>query len=201
MPEQTVAQQQVQGTVDPQDFFTPARGLPVTIDFRTDSKNPYSLAQDVLYDNGIVRVEMEKGFKWDGASIPTWVPILPWLLTMVIAQFYNGPILWGFTTALVLYAIRLLPYMQKMGLHARALAVHDKLYRAQKTSRVVSDAIAETIMQADGVPWDVRMIIYRRLRQLGWTAWWTNQRVLSAKTDAAKKSVEVSPSSLDAKKN
>ena len=183
---------QVTGTVEPGEYFTPPRGLPVVIDFRTDSANPYSLAKEVVYDNGIVKVTMEAGFKWDGASIPTWVPILPWVLTMIAMHFWTGPALWAVTAVLVVYTIRLLPYMQKMGLHARALALHDKLYRAQKTSRVVSDAIAETVMESDGVPADVRWIIHSRLRKFGWIAWRINARALNAKTEAAKKSVEVS---------
>lgn len=187
MPESV--QQQVQTVKEALQYFTPAGGLPVTIDF-SDAENPYQLAQEVIYDNGIVRVTLEQGFRWDGASIPVWIPIVPWVLTVAVMQFWAGPILWAATALLVAYTLRLLPYMQKMGLHARAMCIHDKLYRAQKVARVVADAIAETIMEYDGVPVDVRWIIYRRLRQFGWIAWRKNRRALAAKAEAAR-AVEV----------
>lgn len=171
----TVVQQQVQDAKSAEQCFAPARGLPVIIDF-SDPLNPYELAQEVVYSNGIVTVTLEKGFKWDGASIPTWLPIVPWLLSVALVPFV--PIAWLTLpiALLVLYTLRLLPYMQHMGLHARAMCVHDKLYRAQKISRVVADAIMETILEYDGVPVDVRWLIYRRVRQFGWLAWRHNKQ-------------------------
>jgi hypothetical protein len=186
-----VAQQQVQDVKAATDFFLPQRILPVAIDF-SNAANPYELSQDVIYDNGIVRVLMEKTFQWDGASIPPWLPVVPWIASMVGAHFYRTPWWWVATAILVLYTIRLLPYMQKMGLHARAACVHDKLYRAQKVARVVADAIMDSIMESDGVPWDVRFIIHRRVRHWGWLAWGRNRRAMRAMASAAEH-VEVTP--------
>jgi hypothetical protein len=202
VPQQpTVAQQQMQVIKEGDHYFKPKDGLPVVIDFRTDSVNPYSLSEDVAYSNGVVNALMERGFKWDGASIPVWIPLVPWVLTLIVMQFWPSPWVLIATGALVLYAIRLLPYMQKMGLHSRAGCVHDKLCRAQKVSRVVADAIMLEIMEYDGVPWDVRTIIYRRVRQFGWIAWRNNKRALRAK-EAAGKDVQVTSPDLDlAKKN
>ena len=181
MPEPVVTKEQVQGAPH---HFTPASGLPVVIDF-ADRVNPYELSQEVVYDNGIVRVLLEKGFKWDGASIPIWIPLVPWVLTVAVLQVWSNQWVLAVTAALVVYAIRLLPYMQKMGLHSRACCVHDKLCRAQKVSRVVADSIMLEIMEQDGVPWDVRWIIYGRVRNFGWIAWIKNRRALRAKNNAA----------------
>lgn len=178
--------QQIQDVRDAKDRFIPSRVLPVVIDFFTDAANPYSLAQEVVYDNGIVKVTLEKDFKWDGASIPIWLPIVPWLATMIAMHFFPSPWLWIVTVLLVVYTLRLLPYMQKMGLHARAMCVHDKLYRAQSIPRLIADAIMESILESDGVPWDVRWMIYRRVRQWGWVAWGINRRALRAKEIAAR---------------
>lgn len=178
--------EQVQEVVAATDLFSPRNILPVNIDFVTDCSNPYELSQDVTYSNGIVNVLMEKGFKWDGASIPPWLPILPWVLTMVAMQFVESAWLWAVTAILVAYTIRLLPYMQKMGLHARGCGVHDKLYKAQTVARVVADAIMLSILESDGVPWDVRTLIYRRVRQFGWYAWRRNKRNIPARKAAAK---------------
>jgi hypothetical protein len=195
-PAKEIVKQQVADVKAAEDLFFPARVLPVAIDYLTDAANPYELAQEVIYDNGIVRVILEKGFKWDGASIPPWLPVVPWVTTMVAMHLWPG--VWVLVVAgvLVIYTLRLLPYMQKMGLHSRAMCVHDKLYRAQKVARVVADAIMESIMQSDGVPLDVRWMIYGRVRNFGWIAWRKNKRALRAKADAAK-SVEVSPTVVE----
>jgi hypothetical protein len=187
-----VAKQQVEDVKAATDLFTPARILPVAIDYFTDAANPYELSQDVTYDNGVVKVLLEKGFKWDGASIPAWLPVVPWVVTLLAMHFYQTPWLWIATAIFVLYTIRLLPYMQKMGLHARAACVHDKLYRAQKVARVVADAIMDSVMESDGVPRDVRWIIYGRIRHFGWLAWRRNHLALRAKAAAAQQ-VQVVP--------
>lgn len=178
----TVTKQDVQGV---EHRFSPAFGLPVTIDFN-DNINPYELAQEVVYSNDALNVRMEKGFKWDGASIPIWIPLVPWVLTVIAMHFVPSNWILIATVALVLYAIRLLPYMQKMGLHSRACCVHDKLCRSQKVVRAVADAVMLEIMEYDGVPFDVRWIIYGRVRNFGWIAWIKNRRALRAKAEAAK---------------
>jgi hypothetical protein len=188
MPEPTIVQQQVQDVQAANDRFTPARVLPVFIDFT--SHDPYELAQEVTYDNGIVKVTLEKGFKWDGASIPVSLPLIPWILTIILFLLWDSPWVLVATMVIALYVLRLLPYMQKMGRHSRGACVHDKLYEAQVVARVVADAIFESIMESDGVPWDVRWLIYNKVRQFGWWAWRQNRRALSAKAEAAK-SVEV----------
>lgn len=182
----TTPRKQLQEIKEAEDLFVPARKLPVAIDYFTDAYNPYEMAEKVVYSNGIVTVVMEKGFKWDGASIPVWLPIVPWVLTLLAMHFYPSPWLWIATALLVAYSVRLLPYMQKMGMHARAMAVHDSLYRYQKRiTRLQCDAIMESILESDGIPWDVRWLIYRRVRQFGWIAWWLNKREIQRKLKAA----------------
>lgn len=188
MPDKEAVQQQIADVVEAQDRFLPARVLPVLIDFK--SADPYELASDVTYSNGIVTVPLERGFKWDGASIPVWLPIVPWVLTLVVMHFWSSLWLLAVTAVLVVYTLRLLPYMQKMGRHARAMCVHDKLYRAQVVVRIVADAIMESILESDGVPWDVRWLIYFKVRQFGWIAWRNNKRKPVAMARAAA-SVEV----------
>ena len=158
--------------------FQPEHGLPVVIDY-TERDNPLRIGRPVLYRNGIVTVPLPKDFKWDGASIPSWVPLLPWLATLVAERFYTGPVLAMLITFALLYSVRLLPYMQKMGRHVRAAAIHDWLYREQVCSRATADSIMEDVMKFDKVPYDVRQIIYRQLRLLGWIAWRKNARRLA----------------------
>lgn len=161
------------------DRFTPARYLPVKIDFMDDPRDPYELSAHVVYDNTVVHVEMEHGFKWDGASIPFWWVLIPWIANLVIAHYAGELWMWGVAIPLLAYTYRLLPYMQKMGLHARAACVHDKLYRTQAVGyRVVADAILLSIMESDGVPWDVRYQIYAHVRGYGWLAWRANAKAL-----------------------
>jgi hypothetical protein len=164
-------------------LFTPAHGLPVLIDF-ADKNNPYSLSEPVSYQNDVVHVPMPLRFKWDGCSIPTWVPLLPWILSLIAMHFW--PACWPTVIAALCYSYRLLPFMQHMGRHARAAAVHDWLYRTQRVARAVADAIMLSIMESDGVPLDVRMIIYLQLRLLGWTAWRRNARSIATATRAVK---------------
>lgn len=185
-----VVKQRIEDVKAAADVFTPAGYLPVAINFR--DADPYELSQDVKYTNGSVTVFLAKGFKWDGASIPTWLPVVPWVLTIVAILHWPSPWLLVVTALLVLYTIRLLPYMQKMGRHARAACAHDLLYRAQKDPRVVCDAILDSIMETDQVPWDVRFLIHRRVRHWGWIAWSKNKRALLAKAKAAQQ-VEVNP--------
>lgn len=160
------------------DRFTPAWYLPTKIDFFTDAENPYSLMGEVRYFNGHTNVRLREGFKWDGASIPTWTPVVPWIVTMILMQLWPTWWLWLITVALMAYTIRLLPYLQKMGLHARASAVHDRLCRTQKITRLEADAIFMSILESDGVPWDVRWLMYRRVRQFGWINWMKNKAAL-----------------------
>lgn len=186
-----VAVLQVQQVKESADRFTPARYLPVNIDFT--NPDPYELSQEVVYKNAIVTVVLERGFKWDGASIPVTLPIIPWLATLGLFLIFDSPWVLAVTAVLVLYVRRLLPYMQKMGIHARAMCVHDKLYRAQVVDRVVADAIMESILESDQVPLDVRWLIYNKVRQFGWIAWRNNRRALGVKAEAAQ-DVEVTPS-------
>lgn len=150
--------------------FVPAQYLPVRID-PANRENPYSLAQDVFYGDGVVSVQMRKGFAWDGASIPYWWPLIPWLLTLGLHEWRPGWLAWLITTALLAYTLRLLPWMQKMGRHARAACVHDELYRTRQTARAIADAIFLEIMRLDQVPIDIRYQIYLNVRLFGWTAY------------------------------
>jgi hypothetical protein len=168
-------QEQVKTVSDCRQLFFPANGLPVVIDY-TDRANPYWLATDVTYTNEIVRIVMPRGEKWDGCSIPVWWVLLPWIVSLV--AFCLTPYAWLVAAVLIAYVFRLLPYMQKMGLHARAACVHDHLYRKQPVARVVADAIMLSIMEKDRVPWDVRNLIYGRLRWWGGFAWRKNAKDL-----------------------
>lgn len=150
--------------------FVPARYLPVNVD-PANAANPYSLAQDLFYGDGVVSVQLRKGFAWDGASIPYWWVILPWLLTLAMHEWRPGWLAWLVTLALLAYTLRLLPWMQKMGRHARAACVHDDLYRTKQASRVIADAIFLEIMRLDQVPWDIRYQIYLPVRLCGWMAY------------------------------
>ena len=48
----------------------------------------------------------------------------------------------------------------------------------------------ESILESDGVPWDVRWLIYNKVRQFGWLAWRKNRHATYSKAIAAH-SVEV----------
>ena len=164
------------------DLFKPAGALPVLIDFVHYPTDPYQLAENVTYENAIVNVPMEKGFRWDGASIPVWWPLALWLLNLLIAHYAGAVWMWFAAIPLLAYTYRLLPYMQKMGLHARAACVHDKLYRTQPEARIVCDGILLSIMEGDGVPFDIRWQIYTRVRAYGWVAWRANAEKLKGET-------------------
>lgn len=183
MPE-TITKQDVQGA---DQLFSPMCGLPVIIDF-SDPANAYALSASLRYNNGVVNVECEPGFKWDGASIPVLVPLVPWFVTLLLMQFWPSANVLAVTAVFVAYTIRLLPYMQKMGLHARAGVVHDKLYRAQirGVSRAVCDAILLEIMAFDRVPLDVRWLIYLSVRWWGWIPWRRNRKATAARAEAAR---------------
>lgn len=178
-------------------LFRPPHGLPVLIDFENKS-DPYQLADDVFYENTVVRVPLPRRFQWDGCSIPSWVALLPWILWLVVVRWvlpsipliatHSSLVSWLLLIGEICYSLRLLPYMQKMGRHCRAAAVHDWLYRTQPVERVVADAIMLSIMGYDRVPWDARMIIYLQLRLLGWTAWRRNARSIASATKAIKAS-------------
>jgi len=162
--------------------FVPAKYLPVHID-PANAANPYSLSQTLRYSDGVVNVRCEQGFQWDGASIPYWWPVAPWLLTLLLHHLWCPPWLaWLVSLALVLYTLRLLPWMQRMGRHARAACVHDSLYRTQAVARVIADAIFLQIMVLDRVPIDIRWQIYLNVRLFGWTAF---NRKAAAPTDGA----------------
>ena len=152
------------------DCFTPPHRLPVYIDV-ADRLNPYSLSETVTYEDNVVRVMCERGFQWDGASIPYWWPTMPWLVTLSAVYLWPGPITVVLSVLLLAYTARLLPYMQRIGRHARAGCVHDKLYRSRMVSRVIADAILMTIMEMDLVPLDVRWQIYLNVRVFGWRAY------------------------------
>jgi hypothetical protein len=166
-------------------LFQPVHGLPVLIDFAV-AGDPYQLSEHVRYQNTVVHVAMPRGFQWDGCSIPSWVPLLPWIVSLAVMRFC--PAFWPLVIVALCYSVRLLPFMQKMGRHARAAAVHDRLYRTQPVARVVADAIMLSIMEYDRVPWDVRMIIYIQLRLLGWIAWRRNARSIDSANKAMKAS-------------
>lgn len=152
------------------DVFTPADYVPIALDV-ANTENPYSLYHPLIYDDGTIRVECEAGFAWDGASIPYWWPIAPWVVTLASNYLWPGPISLVVTILLLAYTARLLPYMQRIGRHARAACVHDKLYRSQRVKRVIADALLLAIMEMDLVPFDVRWQIYMNVRLFGWMAY------------------------------
>ena len=59
----------------------------------------------------------------------------------------------------------------RWGRHGRAAVVHDALYGMQTLSRLQCDGIMRQIMEEDGSPYWVRVLIYRGLRLFGWWAW------------------------------
>jgi len=150
--------------------FVPTWYLPVRID-PANTENPYSLSANVSYNDGVVSVKMPTGFAFDGASIPYWWPCMPWLATLYMHQTYQAWWTWCVTLVLLLYTLRLLPWMQRMGRHARAACVHDQLYRTKSTSRAIADAIFLEIMRRDSVPLDIRWQIYLPVRWFGWRAY------------------------------
>lgn len=152
------------------DAFTPSDYVAVNISV-TDRENPYSLAHPLVYHNDVVSVLCEAGFQWDGASIPYWWPLLPWLITLLLVWLAPGVLTASVAALLLLYTQRLLPWMQHIGPHVRAACVHDKLYRSRLVARVVADAILLNILEVDGVPVDIRYHIYGYVRLLGWLAW------------------------------
>lgn len=154
--------------------FVPAKYLPVHID-PANAVNPYSLAGPVAYDNGVVRVNCDKGFQWDGASIPALWVLLPWLTTLLLHHLAAmGCIrswwVWATTAALLAVTVRIAPYLQKMGRHARAGCFHDRMYRLRIVSRPIADAIFLEMMRYDRVPLEARWLIYLNVRLFGWTA-------------------------------
>lgn len=162
--------QRVRAAHENKSCFVPARFVPVNID-PANAANPYSLSANALYDDGVVRVLLDKGFQWDGASIPYWWPVAPWLLTLYLHETHPSPLAWLITAMLLAYTLRLLPWMQKMGRHVRAACVHDHLYRSRLVSRAIADAIFLEIMRTDRVPLDIRWQIYLNVRLFGWTAY------------------------------
>lgn len=61
-------------------------------------------------------------------------------------------------------------------------AVHDLLYRTQKTSREEADLVFRILMKERGVPTPCRMLIYWAVRLFGRSAW--NKKSLEVVTDA-----------------
>lgn len=150
--------------------FIPTWYLPVRID-PANTENPYSLSANVSYSDGVVSVKLPSGTEFDGASIPSWWPVAPWVLTLAMHDLYAAWWTWCVTILLMLYTLRLLPWMQKIGRHARGAAVHDRLYRTKSASRAIADAIFLEIMRRDNVPWDIRWQIYIPVRLFGWLAY------------------------------
>lgn len=171
--------------------FWPNRGLPVWIDVR-NKRNPYQLAESVGYTNPLVKLSMPKNFSWDGASIPTWLPALFAQLLCLLVWWKP----WGIWAAplAIAYAVRLLPYMQVIGIHVRAACAHDMIYRTQPVgvSRAMADAIFLWLMEFDGVPWDARTIIYLNVRAFGGRSWRKNAEFIAAskRVEAAKRAAQ-----------
>lgn len=165
--------------------FVPAKYLPVHID-PANRANPYSLATAVLYDDGIVTVKCEKGFQWDGASIPALWMLAPWMFTLILhrlATMGYAPswFAWLTTLALLVVTVRIAPYLQKMGRHVRAGCFHDRMYRLGEVRRTIADAIFLEMMRYDGVPLEARWLIYINVRLCGWRPYrrWAAARAAS----------------------
>lgn len=173
---------------DQHNCFVPAKYLPVNID--PADANPYSLAASVLYANGIVTVKCEKGFQWDGASINSLWVLLPWIGTTVLHHLAAMGCIpswsaWLITLVLVILTIRIAPYLQKMGTHARAACFHDRMYRLGEVDRAIADAIFMEIMRKDNVRWEARWIIYLSVRCFGWIPYrhWAAVRMANANSE------------------
>ncbi len=152
--------------------FEPPDYLPVRI-YPQRPQNPYALTRRVHYANGVVSVDCDEGFQWDGASIPApWV-LGPWLATLALHYLatmgcIRSWFVWFVTAALLGVTLRVAPYLQKMGPHARAGCFHDQLYRRGDVSRPIADAIFLEIMRYDGVALEARWLIYWNVRLFGW---------------------------------
>lgn len=57
------------------------------------------------------------------------------------------------------------------GLYTGAAIVHDDLYTTGRFVRSKCDAILLEAMEAEGVSWFTRHLIYRMVRLFGWAAW------------------------------
>lgn len=57
------------------------------------------------------------------------------------------------------------------GLYTGAAIVHDHLYTTGRFVRSMCDAILLEAMEAEGVSWFSRHLIYRMVRLFGWVAW------------------------------
>lgn len=88
------------------------------------------------------RVEVEKGFDTDFASVPRflWWLYPPW------------------------------------GDYKRPAVVHDWDYWYQTVPRDVADKTFMEGMEAIGIPWHRRQILYRNVRAFGWLAWRDNRK-------------------------
>lgn len=62
------------------------------------------------------------------------------------------------------------------GKYTRAATLHDWLYRSSVTSRAVADAIFLEAMEADGVSFATRAILYSAVRLFGWAAFKRKRR-------------------------
>lgn len=173
------------------DCFYPTDFLPVRI-YPGNPENPYELARKVNYNNGIVNVWCDEEFVWDGASIPALWVLLPWLVTLGLhdaaaMDCIPSWCVWLATAMLLAVTIRIAPYLQKMGRHARGACFHDKLYRMGEVSRAIADAIFLEMMRYDGVPWEARWLIYLNVRLFGWKPYrhWAAVRTANAESGEA----------------
>ena len=175
--------------------FEPDKGLPVWIDYR-NPRNPFELYEQVAYTNGPVKVIMPAGFKCDASSTPWSVWLLPTIPQLIVAMMWyleaSTQALaasWGAGLVLSVVLPWAMPEVGQLGLHARAVFIHNALYRTQVVSRVVADALCMEVMEYDRVAWLARWVIYLPLRVFGGRAWRRN----TARLASVDKGEQVSP--------
>jgi hypothetical protein len=81
----------------------------------------------------------------------------------------------GFSTDFASVPQLLWNIVPPLGRYGDAAIVHDYLYRTQTTDRATADAIFLEAMEAKGVRWSQRQMIYYAVRLFGWHAWQQNQ--------------------------
>lgn len=74
--------------------------------------------------------------------------------------------------------IRWVPGLTQAGPHVRGLAIHDALYRYQPLDKITCDMIARHVLEIDGCPLWMRIVIIGGVLIGGRHAWMENLRAL-----------------------
>lgn len=170
--------------------FIPDTGLPVLIDYR-QPRDPFELSAPVKYESGPLKVIMPAGFKCDASSTPRvvwWSPTL--ILLLLGLWWWMGwseiaiAAMWAASLLLSAFLPVVMPGVGQLGLHARAVFLHDALYRTQVVSRVVADAVLMEVMEYDRVRALTRWLIYLLVRMFGGRIWKRNAADIAEKAKA-----------------